>query len=317
MSRIISGKIRLDVQPRELADVIQAALEAVMPAIDAKDIRLEKVVDPLVGAISGDFGRLQQVLWNLLTNAVKFTPKQGRISVLAERVASHVEVSVTDTGEGIDPEFLPHLFERFSQADGSITRSHGGLGLGLSIVKSLVEMHGGSVRAESPGSGKGATFVIRLPMRVAKSSDVETTHRPVSLVSPLIRADLQKLRGIRVLIVDDEPDCRDFVNRFLTDNNALPRAAGSAAEAESLLVTFQPDIIISDIGMPGADGYEFMRNVRESGVKTPAIALTAFARSEDRIRSLQAGYQAHLPKPVEPAELLTLVIRLCEAAQGI
>lgn len=312
MSRIISGKIRLNVQRVELSNVIEAALEAVAPAIDAKGIRLEKVVDPLVGAVSGDFNRLQQVLWNLLTNAVKFTPRKGRIHVLAEPVESHIEVSVTDTGEGIDPKFLPHLFERFSQADGSITRHHGGLGLGLSIVKNLVELHGGSVQADSPGLGKGATFLVRLPLRVAKGSEESMTHPLGSNAAQVLHADLHKLRGIKVLVVDDERDARELVKRFLMDGQAIPASAGSASEAHSLLTRFQPDVIVSDIGMPEVDGYEFMRRVRKNGVKTPAIALTAFARAEDRVRSLQAGFQAHLSKPVEPAELLAMIIRLHE-----
>ena len=316
MSRIVSGKIRLDVQLVELSEVIGAALEAVKPALDAKELRLEKVVDPLLGAVSGDFGRLQQVFWNLLVNAVKFTPKRGRIHVLAERVNSHIEVSVTDTGEGIDAAFLPQLFQRFSQADGSITRHHGGLGLGLSIVKSLVELHGGSVKAESPGIGQGATFLIRLPLRAAKLDREAHSHPHGAFAPPTIHADLQKLRGTKVLVVDDEADARELVKRFLESSEAVPVLAASAAEAQSLLITFLPDVIVSDIGMPGEDGYEFMRNVRQSGVKTPAIALTAFARSEDRIRSLQAGYQAHLTKPVEPAELLAMIIRLHESLRS-
>ena len=315
MSRIISGKIRLDVQHIELPEVIRAAVEAVRPAIDAKGIRLEQVVDPRVGAVSGDFGRLQQVLWNLLTNAVKFTPKEGRIHVLAERVNSHIEVSISDTGEGIDPEFLPHIFQRFSQADGSITRHHGGLGLGLSIVKSLVELHGGSVRADSAGHGQGATFTVRLPLRPVKHEDDSATHPRVAISAPIVHPDLAKLRGVRVLVVDDEPDARELMKRFLSHSQAVPVLAASAAEAEQLLSTLHPDVIISDIGMPGEDGYQFMRHVRHSGVKAPAIALTAFARAEDRVRSLQAGFQAHLPKPFEPAELLAMIIRLHESCR--
>jgi PAS domain S-box-containing protein len=317
MSRIISGKIRLDVQHVELPEVIRAAVEAVKPAIDAKGIRLEQVVDPRLGAVSGDFGRLQQVLWNLLTNAVKFTPKEGRIHVLAECVNSHVEVSVSDSGEGIDPEFLPHIFQRFSQADGSITRRHGGLGLGLSIVKSLVELHGGSVRADSAGHGQGATFTVRLPLRAARLNNEPVAHPRTPGPLPLVHPDLIKLRGVTVLIVDDEPDARELMKRFLINSEALPVLAASAAEAEQLLTTMQPDVIISDIGMPGEDGYEFMRHVRHNGVKAPAIALTAFARAEDRVRSLQAGFQAHLPKPVEPAELLAMIIRLHESCRGV
>lgn len=312
MSRIISGKIRLDVQRIDLSEVLQAAIDAVIPAIDAKGIRLEKVVDPLVGAVSGDFSRLQQIIWNLINNAVKFTPKGGRIHVLCERINSHIEVSIADTGEGIDPEFLPHLFERFTQADGSTTRRHGGLGLGLSIVKNLVELHGGTVQAHSAGAGKGSTFLIRLPVRAAKASDDSGLHPRVSNSPAPFVTDLSQLRGVKVLIVDDEQDARELVRRFLAEHHAVPVVAGSAAEAEGLLVTFTPDIIVSDIGMPVKDGYDFIRRVRMRGIKSPAIALTAFARAEDRIRSLQAGFQSHLPKPVEPAELLALIIRLYE-----
>jgi CheY-like chemotaxis protein/nitrogen-specific signal transduction histidine kinase len=310
MSRIISGKIRLDVQPVDLVEVINAALDVVKPAIDAKGLRLEKVVDPSVGPVSGDFGRLQQVLWNLLTNAVKFTSKGGRIHVLAERVDSHVEISVSDTGEGIDLRFLPHLFERFSQADPSTTRQHGGLGLGLSIAKNLVELHGGSIRAESEGAGHGATFVINLPLRVAKTTGESSARPRASWESPPDRGELRKLNGIKVLVVDDEPDAREVVNRFLTASGAESALAASAAEAQALLESFAPDVILSDIGMPGQDGYEFIKNARRKGVKTPAIALTAFARSEDRIRALQAGFQTHLPKPVEPGELLATIASL-------
>ena len=304
MSRIISGKIRLDVQSIEISAVIAAAIEAVLPAVEAKEIRLENDIDPGVGVVSGDFGRLQQILWNLLTNAVKYTPKHGRIHVQAKSANSHVEVSVSDSGEGIPPEFLPHLFERFSQADGSITRRHGGLGLGLSIVKHLVELHGGTVQADSAGIGKGSTFVISLPLRVAKAPESLTPHSRLSNSTMALFTQQEKLRGIRVLVIDDEPDAREFVKRLLADAKAIPIVASAASEGLHLLEEQAPDVIVSDIGMPEQDGYEFIRQVRERAIRIPAIALTAFARSEDRIRSIEAGYQAHLPKPVEPAELL-------------
>jgi CheY-like chemotaxis protein len=310
MSRIISGKLRLDIQAVDISVVINAALESVMPAMTAKEIRLEKVIDPSADSVSGDPGRLQQVLWNLLTNAIKFTPKSGRIHVLAERVDSHVELSVSDTGEGIAPEFLPHLFERFKQADASTTRKHGGLGLGLSIVRNLVEMHGGSIRAKSPGLGQGATFIIRLPLRVVKSGEPEGSLRRDSLASAGGEYDPPTLTGLKVLVVDDETDGRELVRRFLVECEAIPSLAASAAEAHAIIPTFKPDVIVSDIGMPIQDGYEFMRTVRAQGLKTPAVALTAFARPEDRIRSIQAGYQMHLPKPVEPAELIAVIAGL-------
>ncbi len=313
MSRVISGKIRLEVAPVDLAAVVDAALDVVKPAIDAKGIRIEKVVDPQVGAVSGDFNRLQQVLWNLLTNAVKFTPKDGKVQIVVERVDSHVQICVSDTGKGIESDFLPYLFQRFSQADGSIKRQYGGLGLGLSIVKSLVELHGGSIRAESCGQDRGATFVVRLPLRVVRSSDAG--RQPVASSGSSPGEQPLKLRGVKVLIVDDEADARELVKRFLIEHRAIPEVAASSAEAQQLLKTFQPDVIVSDIGMPGQDGYEFMRTARKNGLRTPAIALTAFARSEDRLRSIQAGYQAHLPKPVEPAELLAVIANLFESFQ--
>ncbi|MCE9557272.1 MAG: response regulator [Planctomycetes bacterium] len=309
MSRIISGKVRLDVQRVDLAEVIDAALQSVMPALAAKEIRLQKVVDAAIGSVSGDPGRLQQVLWNLLTNSVKFTPKGGSIQVLAERVLSHVDISISDSGEGIDPQFLPQLFERFTQADASTTRKHGGLGLGLSIVRNLVEMHGGTVRAHSPGIGHGATFIIRLPLRVMAGGEDKLPPGP-PVAGPQAAHDLSRLRGLKVLVIDDESDARELVRRFLVECEAIPTLAGSAAEARSLLATFQPDVIISDIGMPNQDGYEFMRSVRALGLNMPAIALTAFARADDRIRSMQAGFQTHLPKPVDPRELIAVVASL-------
>jgi signal transduction histidine kinase/DNA-binding response OmpR family regulator len=310
MSRIVSGKVRLDVQQVDLPEVIDAALQGVQPAADAKGICLERVIDPAAGPVSGDPGRLQQVLWNLLTNAIKFTPRDGRIHVLLQRVDSHVQISVTDTGEGISPEFLPHLFERFSQADASMRRKHGGLGIGLSLVKSLVELHGGTVRAASRGEGSGATFTIDLPLRPARDQIAGAIHPRSSRVSAEEMKEPPKLRGVKVLVVDDEPDARELVRRMLIERQAVPRLASSAKEAQEILLDFKPDVILSDIGMPSQDGYEFMREVRGRGDCTPAIALTAFARSEDRIRSIQAGYQTYLPKPVEAVELLAVIASL-------
>jgi signal transduction histidine kinase/CheY-like chemotaxis protein len=310
VSRIISGKVRLDVQRANLAEIIGAASESVLPALTAKEIQLEQVIDPTVGWLDGDPARLQQVLWNLLTNAAKFTPRGGKIRVLAERVHSHLEIRVTDSGEGIAPEFLPRLFERFAQADASTTRKHGGLGLGLSIVRSLVEMHGGTITAESQGIGQGATFIVHLPQRDARSSDQDAMRLSRSPSDRRVLNDPKKLNGLRILVVDDEQDARELVRRFLIDCGATPAIAASADEAKSLLPSFKPDVIISDIGMPNQDGFEFMRAVRTQGVKTPAVALTAFARPEDRIRSIEAGYQIHLPKPVEPAELIAVIANL-------
>jgi CheY-like chemotaxis protein len=252
------------------------------------------------------------VLWNLLTNAIKFTPKGGKVCVLAEGKQSYVEISVTDTGEGIIRDFLPHLFERFSQADGSAKRKHRGLGLGLSIVKNLVEMHGGTVQANSRGEGQGATFIIHLPLHALESSEGEesTPHPRMSLSDLSVGCERPNLRGVKVLVVEDEADAREFIRRFLVECEALPAVAASVAEAQKLLLTFKPDVIVSDIGMPQKDGYEFIRDVRKQGLTTPAVALSAYVRAEDRIRSAQNGYQTHLAKPVEPAELLAVIAGL-------
>jgi CheY-like chemotaxis protein len=312
LSRIISGKVRLDVQLAELSEIVTSAMEAVKPAAEAKGVKLEKIIDPLIGPLSADPNRLQQVLWNLLTNAIEFTPKGGKVRILAEGMQSHVEVSVTDTGEGISPDFLPHIFERFSQADGSAKRKHRGLGLGLSIVKNLVEMHGGTVRASSRGEGQGTTFIVDLPVRAAESGEAEEkpVHPGISLRSPLTECGWPSLRGVKVLVVDDELDAREVVKRSLAKCGAVTAVAASAAEAQKLLLRFMPDVIVSDIGMPQTDGYEFMCEVRKQGITTPALALSAYVRAEDRIRSAQSGYQSHLGKPVEMTQLLEVLANL-------
>jgi PAS domain S-box-containing protein len=315
MSRIISGKIRLEVQQVDLQEVIKAAVASVRHSADAKDIRIHMLMDPLAGPVRGDPSRLQQCFWNLLSNAIKFTPKGGRVQVSLERVNSQVEVCVSDNGQGIKPEFMPHLFERFRQADASTTRRHGGLGLGLSIVKHLVELHGGTVRARSPGEGQGATFCISLPlMPVHRGQDEHREHPRSAITVGSPSTDHPSLKGITVLAVDDEPDARDLVRRFLEDCGARVIVASSAEEGLQLLTTERPDMILSDIGMPDMDGYEFIRRVRalgpELGGRTPAAALTAFARTEDRTRALRAGYQTHVAKPVEPAELTAVVASL-------
>jgi signal transduction histidine kinase/ActR/RegA family two-component response regulator len=322
MSRIISGKIRLDVRSVDAAAVIDAAIESVRPAADAREIRIQRVVDPC-GSVLGDAGRLQQVLWNLLSNAVKFTPRGGKILCSCQRTSSSVEIEVTDSGQGIKPEFLPHVFERFRQADASTTRRYGGLGLGLAIVKNLVELHGGTIQAKSPGEGKGATFVVRLPTSAVRSAtraavdddDNSTTGRDPSHTPhpPLLDCDLTDLTGIKVLVVDDDHDARNLVQRLLTDCKASVTTAASAAQALRLLSEIAPDVLVSDIGMPEMDGYAFIAQVRAthfSAERLPAAALTAFARSEDRRRALLAGYQSHIAKPVEPAELIAVVASL-------
>jgi signal transduction histidine kinase/ActR/RegA family two-component response regulator len=321
MSSIISGKVRLDVQKLDIASVIETTVETVRPAAQAKEIRLHLVLDPQAGPVRGDPNRLQQVLWNLLTNAVKFTPKGGRVTVTLARVNSHLEIEVLDNGEGIDPAFLPHVFDRFRQADASTTRRHGGLGLGLSIVKQLIELHGGAIRAESAGSGTGSVFRITLPlMPIADvlASDESRQHPRRSIDLPAVEdAPTADLHGLRVLVVDDEPDARALLQRLLQDCNASVVTAQSASEALKLIVSDHPDVLVSDVGMPGEDGYALIRRVRRLGdgvAATPAIALTTYARTEDRVKAIQAGFQVHLSKPVEPIELVAMVQSLAQKA---
>jgi PAS domain S-box-containing protein len=317
MSRIISGKVRLEVQRTDLAPILQAAVDTVKPAAEAKGVRLRSVLDPHAGPVSGDPNRLQQVFWNLLTNAVKFTPKGGQVQVLLERVNSHLEITVVDTGEGIRAEFLPHVFDRFRQADASTTRRHGGLGLGLAIVKQLVELHGGTVRVKSPGPGKGATFTVAMPLTVIHpelEADPRERRHPDAVGASNQTDDCVKLTGVKVLVVDDEPDARALVKRLLSDCEAEVRVAGSANEAIAAFKAQTPDVLISDIGMPGEDGYSLIRRVRalssKAGGNVPAIALTAYARTDDRIRAIRSGFQTHVVKPVDPMELITVVASL-------
>jgi PAS domain S-box-containing protein len=312
MNRITSGKVRLDIQPVDPIAFIEAALETVRPAADAKGIRLEKLLDPAAGPISGDPSRLQQVIWNLLSNAIKFTPKEGKVQILLERVNSHIEISVADTGIGIKPEFLPHVFERFRQADGSTTRRFGGLGLGLSIVKHLVELHGGTVLVKSPGEGSGTSFTVHFPLPVVhKSAYNETRLHPKTSKPAAVDFKPLDLSGIKVLVVDDETDARDLVRRVLTECDAQVLTAATAAEALLLVEREAPHVLVTDIGMPDVDGFELLRRVRALGQtrggKVPAIALTAFARSEDRTRALRAGFLVHVSKPIEPSELVATV----------
>jgi signal transduction histidine kinase/CheY-like chemotaxis protein len=317
MSRIISGKIRLDVQRVALVDVLEASYETVRPAAEAKGVRIRKVIDPLAGPVSGDPNRLQQIIWNLLNNAVKFTPRGGRVDLLLERVNSHVEVTVHDTGDGIAHEFLPHVFDRFRQADGTTTRRHGGLGLGLSIVKHLVELHGGSVRAKSPGIGQGSTFVVELPVAPIRPDVGRDTGHAAQPRHPAAAAPAGKdecyprLDGVIVLVVDDDADARELMRRVLSDCGAEVILAAEAKSALSILQEKRPRVVVSDIGMPMHDGYELIRWIRalpeSQGGRTPAIALTAFARSEDRRRAIASGYQTHLAKPADTGELVTVV----------
>jgi PAS domain S-box-containing protein len=311
MSRINSGTMRLDVQPVMPAPVVQAAVDSVRPSADAKGIHLRVILDEKAGPISGDPARFQQIAWNLLSNAIKFTPRGGRVKVLLQRVNSHIEFSVADTGVGIPPDFLPYVFERFRQADASSSRRVGGLGLGLSIVKRLVELHGGTVRAKSLGAGEGATFSVDLPLlAVHPNGGVQALHPGSPRAIPM-DAEPVDLRGIRILVVDDEPDGRQLVGRLLRDCGADVTEAGDAAEALDAVKRVRPSIIVSDIGMADVDGYELLRRIRtlsaDEGGRIPAIALTAFARSEDRTRALRSGFLAHVAKPVEPSELIATV----------
>ncbi|TVP61750.1 MAG: PAS domain-containing sensor histidine kinase [Nodularia sp. (in: Bacteria)] len=307
MSRMISGKLNLNRQCVDLISVIESALETVYLSAQAKNIRLDAVLDPLASNVSGDSARLQQIIWNLLSNAIKFTPKGGRVEVVLRRVESHVEISVSDTGPGIPPEFVPYVFDRFRQADSSTTRNHGGLGLGLAIVKHLTELHGGSVRLESPSNGQGATFIIELPLMVLKPEDCDSDTFMSAVVD-------STFKNVKILVVDDEPDTRELINVVLEECHAEVITAASAQEALEVLEHDQIDILISDIGMPDEDGYQFIHQVRRLGSETsrniPAAALTAYARPEDRQRALLSGYQIHIAKPIEPSELIAVVSNL-------
>ncbi|HYY96225.1 MAG TPA: ATP-binding protein, partial [Pyrinomonadaceae bacterium] len=315
VSRIITGKLRIDVRPVDPNSFIESAIESVRPAAEAKGVRVQRIMDTGVVSVTGDPVRLQQVVWNLLSNAIKFTPRGGRVLVRMERVNSHVEITVSDTGAGIAPEFLPHVFDRFRQADQRTTRQHGGMGLGLAIVRHLVELHGGTVRAESAGEGQGSTFTVLLPVAPVYQVAVEGAR-----VHPAARDTMpsfdcaDRLDGLRVLVVDDEPDTRELLKAGLGQCGAEVTVAGSAVEALAAISGGAPDLLISDIGMPDEDGYDLIRRVRElpaeSGGKVPAIALTAYARTEDRLQALRAGYQMHVPKPVEMAELVAVAASL-------
>jgi signal transduction histidine kinase/ActR/RegA family two-component response regulator len=323
MSRIINGKVSLAIEPVDLASVLRTALETVRPAADAKQIRIDTDYDPPVSTVNGDANRLLQVFWNLLSNAVKFTPRGGRIRVILDRTDSLLRVRVIDSGEGIDPRFLPHVFDRFRQADSSTTRRHGGLGLGLSIVRQLTELHGGTVAAASDGPGRGSTFIVFIPPAALGVGHEKTAAifnegaRTPKAPTP----DRASLAGIRVLVVDDEPDARGMLRRALEDCNAVVVTASSAAEAFDRLKIDRPDVMVSDIGMPGEDGYALIHRVRDlppdHGGTTPAIALTAYARADDRTRAIQAGYQKHLSKPVEPPELVAIIASLAGTATPV
>jgi PAS domain S-box-containing protein len=312
LSRIMAGKIRLDIRQVALDEIVQAAVDSARPSAEAKDIRLKVMLDPTRTVVSAHSDRLQQVVWNLLSNAIKFTPKGGQVQVLLQRVNSHIELSVSDNGAGIPAEFLPQVFERFSQRDSSSTRAHGGLGLGLAISKQLVELHGGSIRAASQGEGKGSTFFVDLPVSLVQlENEQERRVHPDVPDSTLEHSPLPDLTGVHAFVVDDEPDARELIQRVLEGQGAVVACFSSADEALRGLRQRKPSVIVSDIGMPNMDGYQFMRLLRAEEARredrTPALALTAFARPEDRRKALMAGYQAHLSKPFDVGELVLIV----------
>ncbi|WP_394822818.1 ATP-binding protein [Pendulispora albinea] len=311
VSRIIAGKIRLDLKPVDMVGIIHGAIDTIRPAAQKKQVEVVCTLGPALGGVVGDSDRLQQVVWNLLSNAVKFTPSGGKVAIFATVSRGRVEIRVTDTGEGINPAFLPHVFERFRQADGTTTRSQGGLGLGLAIVRHIVELHGGTVEADSSGIGMGATFAVHLPVRTlmstARFADRDSgTHATA--------ASMRRLSGMRIMVVDDEEDARDLVMEVLRENGAEPRGARTVCDAMNMLDELRPDVILCDIGMPVDDGYTLIRRLRalEAERKTPpipALALTAYARHEDKRKALEAGYHMHVPKPVEPAALVEAIAR--------
>lgn len=314
MSRILSGRLRLDVQRVNVTDVVEAAIATAEPAAAAKKIKIIREFEAEPESISGDASRLQQVIWNLLNNAIKFTPSGGEVTVSMKRLESLLEVTVSDNGEGINPDFLPHVFERFRQQDSSTDRRHQGLGLGLSIVKQLIELHGGSVQVHSEGPGRGAAFTVSMPLAngyVRRAAEPLTPRQE----EPAAPQDAPpSILGVKVLVVDDDNDARELLRSILAHHGASVRTAASAADAIREFASKPPQIIVSDIGMPGEDGYELIRKIRAldqvEGKRVPAVALTAFARSEDRRRAIGAGFNMHLSKPVEPAELLTIVASL-------
>ncbi len=311
VSRIITGKLRLDFKPVELRRIIDSALESVRPAADAKGILLDISIGPLASPVLGDADRLQQVIWNLLSNSIKFTSRGGRVEVRLREVGGNAVIRVNDSGIGIRPDFLPYVFDRFRQAEGSITRTHGGLGLGLSIVRHLIELHGGTAEVESAGEGQGATFTVRLPLRAELAEDDPLDRTGVT---PGLFSAPDLLAGVRVVVVEDEADTRELLAVALQQCGAEVAAFGSVPEALAAFDRAVPDVLLSDIGVPGEDGYSLIRKVRSRepalGGNVPAAALTAYARAEDRLRALEAGYQTHLAKPIDPAELIATVARL-------
>ena len=313
VSRAISGKLRLDVRPVELGPVISEAVESMQPAADAKGVRLETSLDATAGPISGDGERIQQIVWNLTSNAIKFTPRGGRVLVALKRSDSHAQIVVSDTGCGISSDFVPFVFDRFRQGEAGTTRQHGGLGLGLAIVRHLVELHGGVVRVESAGLGHGAAFTVTLPLLPADHA--AAVGQPLASYRPAIQGSAtSRLDGVRLLVVDDDPEARELFGVVAESVGAEIRMAPSARDAVDILGAWRPDVLLSDIEMPVDDGYALMQQVRRldtpGGPPIAAIAVTAHSRPEDRIRALAAGFNWHLPKPVDPSELVAVLASL-------
>ena len=314
VSRIVSGKIRLDVQPVEMASVIENAVLTLQPGADAKGVKMHTVIDPRAGPVSGDPDRMQQVVWNLLSNAIKFTNRGDRVQLRLERVDSHLELIISDTGAGIRKDFLPFVFDRFRQGDAGPTRKTGGLGLGLSIVRHIVELHGGTVHADSAGPGQGSTFTVKLPMMAVQpmATSRKREHPLAERRTPL--EPLSDLTGVSVLAVDDEEDALGLLRVVLETAGATVTTASSALAALKLIEALSPDVVVADIGMPEIDGFELIKRIRalpDSEISNvPAAALTAFARSEDRTKALQSGFEMHLAKPVDPGELVASVATL-------
>ena len=314
VSRIVAGRLRLEVVPLDLVDVIRAAIDVVKPAADAKQIGIDVSFDRSAAAVTGDPQRLQQVVWNLLSNSIKFTPAGGRVEARLERHEGKAAIVVRDNGAGIHPEFLPQVFELFRQADGGPSRKPGGLGLGLAIVRRIVEMHGGTIRAESGGEGMGATFVVEMPLlgvRLGGAAAEAGVAPDRERALPVTLENAPRLDGLKILAVDDQRDTLEVIEAILIQCGAEVRTCGDAAGAVEAVRTWHPDLLVADIGLPGEDGYSLIQRVRDlppdEGGKTPAVALTAYARVEDRMRTLSAGYHMHVAKPVEPLDLVTIL----------
>jgi CheY-like chemotaxis protein len=321
VSRIVAGRLRLNVEPVDLPGILRDAMATVMPAADARGVRAETVIEPLTTPVSGDADRLQQIVWNLLSNAIKFTPRGGKVQLRLSRVNSHVEVTVSDTGRGISPDFLPFVFERFRQADATLTREHGGLGLGLAIAKQLAELHGGTITSSSGGLGQGATFTVKLPLMIVHQpvpAEHQREHPHAERRPPELKTS-PRLDGIHVLAVDDEPDSLGLLRTVLEGAGATVSTARSGSEALEAVGQRVPDVLIADVGMPAMDGLQLIRAIRqmpEPARSTPAAALTAYARSQDRITSLASGFHMHLVKPIDLLELVVAVATLAPRRPG-